>query len=203
MKNVPDVILNLLIFLVTAGFVLCFPRKDGEWKPERWKKAFRFFTCQSNVLCAAACLLTTVAAAAGEIPEWIWLLKYIGTAAVTVTMVTVFLFLAPSVGKDWAKVLLTGRMSDLFMHLITPVMALISFCIFEKRGMTFVQALAGLLPVVLYGGLYLYKIRYAPVEKRWEDFYGFSRGGKVALSFAGMVAGTFLICMVLMALQNA
>ena len=65
------------------------------------------------------------------------------------------------------------------------------------------QALAGLLPVVLYGGLYLYKIRYAPVEKRWEDFYGFSRGGKVALSFAGMVAGTFLICMVLMALQNA
>ena len=38
---------------------------------------------------------------AGEHPEWVRLLKYAGTAAVTVTMLTVFLFLAPVVGKDW------------------------------------------------------------------------------------------------------
>ena len=204
MKNIPDVILNLVIFLVTAGFVLLsFARKDGHWAPERLRKAFCYFTCQSNVLCAAACLMAGVAAAAGEIPEWIWLLKYIGTAAVTVTMLTVFLFLAPSVGKDWVKVLLTGRLSDLFMHLLTPLAALVSFCVFEKRGMTFVQALLGMLPVLLYGILYLYKIRYAPAQKRWEDFYGFGKGGKLFPALAGMVAGTFLVCMALMALQNA
>ena len=44
----------------------------------------------------------------GEVPEWVWLLKYAGTAAVTVTMLTVFLFLAPSVGEGWVKTLLTG-----------------------------------------------------------------------------------------------
>ena len=195
-----DVILNLLIFLITAVIVAGFFRKDGQWTPERGKKAFRFFTCQSNVLCAAAALLTAASALSGTVPEWIWILKYMGTAAVTVTMLTVFLFLAPSVGKDWAKVLL--RRGDLFMHLLTPLMALFSFCVLEKQGMTFPQSLLGMLPVVLYGPLYLYKILYAPPQERWEDFYGFNRGGKWPVAFAAMVAGTFLVCMGIMALQN-
>lgn len=202
MKNVPDMILNLLIFLFTAAFITGFARKDGKWMPDRWKSAFRFFTCQSNVLCAAVSLLTVLTAGSGAAPEWVWLLKYAGTAAVTVTMLTVFLFLAPMVGKDWMKALLTGRLSDLFMHLLTPLAALVSFCIFERRGMTFVQALTGMLPVILYGILYLYRILYAPAGKRWEDFYGFNRNGNWKISFTGMAAGTFLICMGLMALQN-
>ena len=197
-----NIALNLLIFLVTAGLVLNFPRKDGEWRPERWKAAFRFFTVQSNVLCAAACLLTAAFAMTGEVPEWVWLLKYAGTAAVTVTMLTVFLFLAPAVGENWVKVLLTGSPSDLFMHVLTPAAALVSFCVFEKRGMSFGQALWGMLPVLLYGILYIRKILYAPAEKRWDDFYGFNRGGKMAVSAAGMLAGTFVICMALMVLQN-
>ena len=65
------------------------------------------------------------------------------------------------------------------------------------------QALIGILPVLLYGILYLYRILYAPPEKRWEDFYGFNRKGKWQISFAAMAAGTFLVCMALMALQNA
>ena len=94
-----DIILNVLVFLATAVLVLSFLRKDGQWYPERIKKAFRFFTCQSNAFCAAACLAEAVSALCGDIPEWIWMLKYIGTAAVTVTMLTVFLFLAPGIGK--------------------------------------------------------------------------------------------------------
>ena len=99
MKNAADVILNLMIFLVTAVLILGFARKDGKYVPERWKTAFRFFTCQSNAFSAAACLAEAVSALCGDIPEWIWMLKYIGTAAVTVTMLTVFLFLAPGIGK--------------------------------------------------------------------------------------------------------
>ena len=198
-----DIVLNLLIFMVTLGLVISFPRKDGQWKPDRWRIAFRFFTCQSNVFCALACLLTAVFSADGEIPEGVWLLKYAGTAAVTVTMLTVFLFLAPVVGKGWVKRLLTGSVSDLFMHLLTPVAALVSFLVFEKRGMTFAQALPGLLPVILYGILYVYKTQFAPEQKRWEDFYTFNRNGKLAVSCAGMIFGTFLVCMALMVLQNS
>ena len=196
-----DRILNVFIALLTLLLVLGFFRKDGKWEPERGKFALRFFTTQSNILVAAASLLTALALSSeGTIPRWIWTLKYIGTAAVTVTMLTVFLFLAPSIGKDWVKYLLTG--SDIFMHLLTPLLALFTFCVFERQGMTFLQSLWGMLPVLLYGPLYLYKILFAPPEKRWEDFYGFNRGGKWPAAMAGMLAGTFLMCLGIMALQN-
>ena len=192
-----DIILNAVIFLVTLYIVVFILfRKDRKWSLESGRNAMRFFTCQSNVLCACAALLMCL------FPrnQFVWLLKYIGTAAVTVTMLTVFLFLAPSIGKGGLKQLLSG--SDLFMHLITPLLALVSFCVLEKRGLSFGQALLGMIPVVLYGPWYLYRIKFAPDDKRWEDFYGFNKGGHWKISFAMMMAGTFLICMGLMALQN-
>ena len=94
-----DRILNVFIALLTLLLVLGFFRKDGKWEPEWGKFALRFFTTQSNILVAAASLLTALALSSeGTIPRWIWTLKYIGTAAVTVTMLTVFLFLPPSIG---------------------------------------------------------------------------------------------------------
>ena len=105
-----DRILNVFIALLTLLLVLGFFRKDGKWEPERGKFALRFFTTQSNILVAAASLLTALALSSeGTIPRWIWTLKYIGTAAVTVTMLTVLLFLAPSFGKGALKVLLRRR----------------------------------------------------------------------------------------------
>ena len=192
-----DILLNAAIFVITLVILICvFFRKDHQWDLKRGRFAMRFFTAQSNVLCAVAALLFMI------FPQshGAWLLKYIGTAAVTVTMLTVFLFLAPSVGKDWVSVLLKGP--DLFLHLITPLLALFSFCALEKRGMDFRTALWGMLPVLLYGPWYLYKIRFAPEGKRWDDFYGFNKGGKWPISFAMMAIGTFLMCMGLMALQN-
>ena len=63
-------------------------------------------------------------------------------------------------------------------------------------------ALPGLLPVALYGALYLYRVILAPADRRWEDFYGFNRGGKWPLSMGAMLLGSFLVCLGLMALQN-
>ena len=195
-----DIMLNTILFIVTALLIMLFFRQEGKWAPQRGKRAFRYFTVQSNALCAAASLLTAAAALSGSVPEWIWAIKYIGTAAVTVTMLTVFFFLAPSIGKGWVNALLKGP--DLFMHLLTPLAALFSFCVLEKRGMTFPQSLLGLLPVALYGPLYLYRTQYAPEEKRWDDFYGFNQSGKWPLSFAAMLIGTFLICEGIRLLQN-
>ena len=195
--TVASIVINIAIFIITLVLLVRFLRKDGRWDREKVRKTFRFFTCQSNVLCAFAALLTAVSQLAGGIPEWIWILKYIGTSAVSVTMMTVLLFLGPAYSY---KELLKGP--DFFMHLLTPLLALLSFCVFEKRGMRFSLALTGLLPVVLYGPLYLYKILYAPEGKRWDDFYGFNKSGKWPAAFAAMLAGTFLICMGIMALQN-
>ena len=196
-----DIILNTFIFLITAVLVIFMFRKDGQWDIPRGKRAFRFYTVLSNCLCAAVSLLMALTALAGPVPRWAWTLKYIGTAAVTATMLTVIFFLAPTFGKDWFNLLLKGA-SNVFMHLLTPLLALVSFCLLEKRGMSFPRCLWGMLPVVLYGPVYLYKIKYAPEEKRWDDFYGFNRGGKWPVAFSGMVLGTFLICLGIMALQN-
>ena len=126
----------------------------------------------------------------------------IGTAAVIVTMMTVFLFLAPGIGKGWAKKLI-GTPRDFIMHLLNPVIALVSFLVFEKRRMTFPQAMLGVLPVVLYGILCIRRTQFGPQENRWKDFYGFNRGGKLWLSMICMLTGTVLICLGMMALQNA
>ena len=188
-----DLILNAGIFLVTLYYTVALFHKDGVWKLEHGLFAFRFFTVQSNVLCAVAALLMCFA---GALPG-VWLLKYLGTVAVTVTLLTVFLFLGPNMGY---KMLLQGR--DLFMHLLTPLAAIVSFCVLEKRGLAFSTALLGMLPVALYSGLYLYKVLYAPKKKRWEDFYGFNKGGKWPLSLAAMLLGSFLLCVLFWKLQN-
>ena len=72
----------------------------------------------------------------------------------------------------------------------------------KKFIVIFAAALLGMLPIVLYGCWYLYKILYAPAEKRWEDFYGYNKNGKWPVAFAGMMIGGFIVCMLLMGLQN-
>lgn len=186
--------INAIIFLITLALVARFFWKDGAWSPGNARKAFRFFTVQSNAFCAAAALTMCLFPAA----RWAWTLKYVGTAAVTVTMLTVFLFLGPSMGGY--KPLLAG--GDLFMHLLTPLLALLSFVLLERRGMDFGTALLGMLPVALYGAWYLYKAVLAPEGKAWEDFYGFNKGGKWPVAFAAMMVGGFGVCVGLMALQN-
>ena len=193
-----SVLINGAIFLVTLVLILLFFRNDGKWDVDKVRSAFRYFTVQSNALCAAAALLMCVFGTAGEPPRIVWLLKYMGTAAVSVTMLTVFFYLAPAIGS--LSKLLKGN--EFFMHLLTPLMALVSFCVFERRGMDFPTALLGMLPVILYGALYMYKVILAPEGKRWEDIYRFNQSGKWRAAFAAMLAGTFLICMALMALQR-
>lgn len=189
-----DIFLNALIFVLTLTLTVRFFHKDGTWHISNGTAAFRFFTVLSNELCAAAALLMCLTPS----EPWVWTFKYIGTAAVTVTMLTVFLFLGPNLGY---KKMLTG--SDLYMHLVTPLLAIVSFVCFEKRGMTIQTALYGVLPVLLYGILYLYKVVYAPEHKRWDDFYGFNKNGKWPVSFAAMLTGGLTICMLFLLFQNS
>ncbi len=184
---------NLIIVILTACLVILFFREDGKWSPSRGKRAFRYFTTQSNVLCAISALFMCF------FPDtsWAYYLKIIGTCAVTVTMLTVLLFLGPIYGY---KVLFKG--SDFFMHLLTPLLALFSLCILERRGLNFSTSFIGLLPVALYAPLYLYNVVYAPEEKRWEDFYQFNRNGKWWISYLFMLAGTILICIAMYFVLN-
>ena len=188
-------LLNAVIFSVTLVLVLRLFRRDGRWSLHHALHAMRYFTVQSNLFCAVAALCMCLAPEAA----WAWWLKYVGTAAVSVTMLTVLLFLGPSMGSY--KPLLSG--GDLFMHLLTPVMAIVSFCVFERRELASPAALAGMLPVVAYGIYYAYKLFAAPEGRRWEDFYGFNKGGHWRISMCAMFLGAFLVCLFFTAVQGA
>ncbi|MBQ6293797.1 MAG: hypothetical protein IJK77_08020 [Lachnospiraceae bacterium] len=188
------IILNVLNALLITAAVLWACRRVKK-KNEPLGALFRYFTVLSNVLCAAASAAAAVSAAAGGISFGVSVFKYVGTCAVTVTLLTVLVFLAPALGS--LKPLLEKQ--DLFLHLICPLVAIASYCLFDRAAMPFSFTLLGVAPVFCYGLFYLYKVVYAPEDKRWDDFYTFNRDGKWPVSFAAMLIGGFLISIALRA----
>ena len=187
-----SIIINAIIFLDMVVLTVLFFRKDGKWAWANGKRPLKYFTFESNVLCAIASLLMIF------LPEIypVWIIKFVATVAVTVTMVTVLVFLGPAIGyrRVFSK-------HDFWMHLVNPILALVSFCIFERGTMPFVHCLFGIIPVVLYAIMYGYKVMLAKEEKRWEDFYGFNKGGKWYISVILLPLGAFLISVGLWAIQ--
>lgn len=184
----PILLLNTANIALVAGSVVWGLKMT---KPK--SSLFRYFTTLSNVFCAFASLAVLVCSAFGALPFWALLLKYAGTAAVSVTMLTVVLFLGP-VSHDW-KELLSG--AQLLLHLVCPLLAIVSFLAFEKTAMPAWVIPIGVAPVLLYGAFYMKKVVYSPEERRWQDFYGFNRGGKWPLSFGLMLLGAAVVALLL------
>ena len=159
------------------------------------RSVMKFFTAQSNVFCAAACLAVAVFRLLGFVPKGVLIWKYSGTVAVTVTLLTVFLFLSRQYGL---KPLLAGY--DLWLHLVCPLLALVSYFAWDQPEMPFSCVFLGLLPILLCAVLYLFKVILERPEKRWEDFYGFNKDGKWPVSFLAMLVSSFILCVLLWAL---
>ena len=188
--DIMDNAINILIFVITAiSFLFCF-RKDGRWDLRAGKKSLRFFTILSNLFCAVSALLWVLSSS-----YWAWLLKYVGTVAVTVTLLTVIFFLGPNMGY---KPLFSGK--DLYLHLCGPLLAIVSFCFMECQfALSFSLSLLGILPVITYGFVYLVEV---VILKNWEDFYGYNKDGKWKISMAAMFAGGFAVCMLIRILYS-
>ena len=181
---------HTLIVLLTVVSLLPGFRKDGAWDRGAGRRTLRYFTSLSNLFCALSSLLLLVSLPGGTPPYPVWLLRYLATAAVTVTFLTVMVHLGPMLGY---KSQLSGVC--FYLHLLGPLLSLAAFCFFERfYPLPLGTALLGVLPVLLYGVLYLHQVVRA---ERWEDFYGFNKSGKWPVSFGAMLFGTFLICLLL------
>lgn len=183
---IPSLLFNAAIAVCTVTAVLRHLRHAEA------RLLFRYFTVLSNLFCAVAALAVVLCRLSGVLPLGVLLGKYVGTAAVSVTMLTVLVFLGPSFGY---RPLLSGP--DLWLHLICPLMAIVSFLCWDRPPLPFAAVFLGMLPVLLYGSWYLYRVVYAPEDRRWEDFYGFNRDGKWPISFALMALGAFIISLLL------
>ncbi len=95
------VIVQILIIALTfysTGYMF-FISGSGNMRVNR-AVIFRYFTVDSNILCAVSCVFSLIHMLLGNKTESkaVMLFRYAGTAAVTVTMMTVLLFLGPLYG---------------------------------------------------------------------------------------------------------
>ena len=188
---VPSAVINEAIVFGTA---LAMVALVGRTPKEKLPESFRYFTVLSNLFCAFAALILLLCELFGAMPAWAVVLKYMGTVAVMVTFFTVFLFLLPA-SRSIEGLFSNGP--EVIMHVITPVLALLSFLCFEGRDLSAWVIPLGILPVFLYGGLYLNRVVMAGA---WRDFYGFNKNGKWKLSFSLMILGTVIVAVLLWAL---
>ena len=208
MQNIIAAAVNLIgAVLVVIGVVGIFKETEGEPK-EKFVSVFKFFTTQSNVLYGVTAVIYAVARMqhTGELPQWICILKLVGTIGVTITLLTVFLFLWPVVFHDLA-VLLKGP--NLLLHLIVPLTAIVSFCLLERTTqITAAGALCGLSHFAVYAvGYMINAIRHAENGKvaPEHDWYGFLSGGMkyMPVALLAMTAGASVITYVLWAVNRA
>ena len=185
---VPSAVINeaIVFFTVLAMYALVRRTPQGKM-PEN----FRYFTVLSNLFCALTALILLIFELFGTMPAWAVTLKYMGTVAVTVTILTVYLYLLP-VSRSLEGLLNTWP--ETIMHLITPVLAIVSFLCFESEGLSAWIIPLGLVFVLLYGWLYLNRV---VVAKAWPDIYGFNKDGKWKLSFSLMTVGTVAVAVLL------
>ncbi len=202
MKSALAVAVQILLIVFTAWSVsyMYFLTGSGNMRVNR-AVIFRYFTVDSNILCAVsnAFFLIQTLRGRGTGSKAAMLLRYAATAAVTVTMMTVLLFLGPVYG--YAS-MFSGW--NLWLHLLGPILAIVSFVWLERDG-TFPEKkhlLLALLPVIAYGIVYLIMVVMLGKDKGgWPDFYGFNMGGKWCLSYVCMLAGTALIGLILRKLR--
>ena len=151
------VIINALIVIFTAYGMSRFFTVGGDGNMAVMNtRCFQFFTVDSNLLAALAALLLLIGQISflrgGKPPHpALLVLKHVGATAVGVTFFTVFCFLGTLYGY---RSMIAGV--NLYMHLLTPLLAMLGFCLLEKQPrLRFRGVFLGLLPTILYGIVYV------------------------------------------------
>ena len=212
-----SLIINLVIFMLMAHTLINNFRADilrdsdlleaGGWV------SFRYFTMLSNILAAIAAALVAAFDAKAlisdeeKLPRWALILKYAGTVAVTLTFVTVVVFLGPMVeamGHGYFKLF---QNENFFLHFLSPILAIISFVCFEQiENFKFTETLYGVIPTVLYSFAYLPMVVIGKENGGWPDFYMLTFGGHMwvaPISLIVMYGATFGLAVAERAIQKA
>lgn len=141
---------------------------------------FKFYTVDSNILVGIISLIMLIYEymflnkKIAKIPNCIYILKFVATAAITLTFITTLVFLAPQYGF-YAMY----NNTNLFFHLIVPVLALISYIFFEKHDNRYKYAILGIIPMFIYSiyyvGMIIANLNNDGLTFKY-DFYGFLQG---------------------------
>ncbi len=209
-KQKVSIVLNCLIFVftvfATVSMMIGFNFMSGEKVLSSTNyKAFKYFTVDSNVIaglvsfCYVIFLCLISKGRIKEMPKVMKYLKLAATTGVTLTMMVTVFFLAPRTTTTYFAYFMN---SNLFMHLLTPLLCIITFAFFEPVELSFKETFYGTCFMILYALYYIPNIllhldngKVLPAY----DWYGFLFGGLntiwFVIPFLLFITWLFSICL--------
>ncbi len=203
-KKILSLIFNVLAFVSTVIIFISYFFEEPSILIQNGFDSLKYFTTDSNILVAVVCAITAVydirilAGKSDTLPQAVLILKFIGTACVTLTMTATVLFLMPVYGMFVLK----GSL--IIVHVTTPLLALISFVFFETvHRISIPKSLLGAVPMMLYGIMYYIEVAViGEANGGWKDFYAYNRGGHWLLSTVLMTSGCFVAAILTAVIHN-
>ena len=185
-----SLVLNIIIFIFTLlAIIMMFTgiKFSNGYEPvlETTKLGmFKFFTVDSNLFMGIISLIFVIfeilmlKGKKIKISSELYILKLMSTTAVGLTFFVVFIYLGP-ISKGGILSML--RNSNFFLHLIIPLLSIITFIFFEKNNkIKFRDTFWGLVPTLLYAIFYLVNViihmqnwKVSPIY----DWYWFVQNG--------------------------
>jgi len=164
---------------------------------------FKYYTVLSNVACGAVAGFYLVRTGKDHhMSNGLVAAKLMSVTAVTLTFLTIALFLGPIYGHA-----ILYRGSNFFFHLIIPILAIIDFVILDTGGrIPFRYAVYSAFPTIIYGCCYALNLFVNGIGQWPEtnDWYGFVNWGyPMGFCIFGMITiATFGIACFLRAIKN-
>ena len=156
------------------------------------------FTGLSNIFIGLVCLtcaLYRIIKRERELSKPLFVLKIIALADITITLVVTAFYLAPHLGASWWRLYINN---NIFNHLLTPLVAIITFILLEKYvELDWRYCFYSFVPLSLYGVFYIINVytHLTPEGKTSLDYdiYGFCRFGPfvLILFMIGFLATSF------------
>lgn len=189
-KTKISLILNYIIFiLVVFATIIMFTGYKLTYLKEPVLEAsglnvFKFFTVDSNILMGISAILFAhyerklLTGKIKNIPVGFYILKLMATVSVSLTFVIVFAYLGRIAPGGLMSLL---QNSNIFFHLVIPVLAILTFTIFEKTNkIKFSYVMSGLIPTLIYGIYYVINIIVhlddGKISTKY-DWYNFAQKG--------------------------
>lgn len=185
----PSLIINsLIVVLFLFGMItsLCswqWMGIDGNLTPET-HNFFMFFTVDSNMLLAISSLIIVIYELLvyfnkqEKIPHWVSVFKYVAVTSTTLTFLTTVFYLSPLLGAKFWMLFLNN---NLFFHLVSPILGLVSLILFEyEEKFSWKISFLSLIPMGLYSIFYITNV-YTHLNNGQVDpvydFYYFAANG--------------------------
>ena len=207
-----NIIILILSLLACIIMFTGFQFMEGEYVLASTKIGMlKFFTVDSNIFMGITALLFAVQEKKllkekiSEISKRFYITKLMATTAVSLTFVIVFGYLGLIV-EGGVIVLLMN--SNLFFHLIIPILSVLTFVLFEKTDkLKFKNVIYGIVPAFIYGIFYLINILIHMENGKISteyDWYWFVQGGvwQIIVVMPMLLGITYLISLILWRLNK-